>query len=156
MQILKDKNKEFQVGEWVWLKLHHYRQKSVTKRLNFKLSQRYYGPCQILERVGPVAYKLQLPSYSKIHPVFHISLLKAFHGEQPIDIPDIPETSTITEVLPKAIVDHREVIVDGQQTQEILVEWEGVRAQGRSHVGEFKHTERSFSFPLFFNRGVLL
>ena len=45
-----------------------------------KLSKRYYGPYLIEAWVGPVTYHLRLPLSSKIHPVFHVSLLKPHHG----------------------------------------------------------------------------
>ena len=42
-----------------------------------KLSPRYVGPYEILQRVGEVAYKLALPvELASIHPVFHVSMLK--------------------------------------------------------------------------------
>lgn len=44
----------------------------------------------ILECVGPVAYKLKLPSGSHIHDVFHVSQLKKFHGSAPL-ISQIPD-----------------------------------------------------------------
>lgn len=67
---------EYQVGDSVYLKIQPYKMKSLAKRMNQKLSPRYYGPYEVEERVGPLAYKLKLPADSKVHPVFHASLLK--------------------------------------------------------------------------------
>ncbi|KAK4706966.1 hypothetical protein R3W88_033476 [Solanum pinnatisectum] len=47
-----------------------------------KLSPRYIGPFEVLECVGLVAYKLALPhKLSGVHPVFHVSMLKRYHGD---------------------------------------------------------------------------
>jgi hypothetical protein len=42
-----------------------------------KLAHRYIGPFPILEKCGPVAYKLELlPSVARVHDIFHVSQLK--------------------------------------------------------------------------------
>lgn len=77
---LKRIDKEFSVGDWVYLRLQPYRQTSLALQRAINLGPRFYGPYQILERVGTVAYRLDLPSTSKIHPVFYVSYLKQHLG----------------------------------------------------------------------------
>ena len=64
---------EFNIGESIYLKLKPCRFKSLARKPNEKLSPRYYGPYEILERLGKVAYRLKLPHTAKIHNVFHVS-----------------------------------------------------------------------------------
>jgi hypothetical protein len=57
-----------------------------------KLGPKFYGPYQILQRIGEVSYKLQLPPRACIHDVFHVALLKKFEGtalSQVVPLPDI-------------------------------------------------------------------
>jgi hypothetical protein len=61
--------RSFVVGDWVFLKLQPYVQSSVAVRSHRKLAFKFFEPFQIEQNVGPVAYKLQLPVPSKIHPV---------------------------------------------------------------------------------------
>ncbi|KAK8956803.1 hypothetical protein KSP39_PZI000629 [Platanthera zijinensis] len=65
----KRRDLTLQVGEKVFLKLQPYRELSVARRTCPKLAPRYYGPFEIISRIGVVAYRLRLPSGSRIHPV---------------------------------------------------------------------------------------
>lgn len=64
----------YRVDDLVFLWLQPYHQASLARRVNQKLSSRYFGPYKILGKLGFVAYELELPLTSKIHCVFHISL----------------------------------------------------------------------------------
>ena len=57
----------FKVGQWIYVKLRPGRQSSVTGQPLPKLSKHFFGPFQIMERVGAVAYRLQLSPESRIH-----------------------------------------------------------------------------------------
>ena len=69
---------EFEVGDHVFLKVMTKREViSFSKR--GKLSPRFIGPFEILERIGTVAYRLALPpSMSGVHEVFHVSMLRKY------------------------------------------------------------------------------
>ena len=79
MKLLADQhrsNKSFSVGDWVYIKLQPYRQSSLRVKGYTKFSPKFYGPFQIVQRIGEVAYKVALPEGCPIHPVFHISCLR--------------------------------------------------------------------------------
>ena len=67
----------FAVGDLVWLKTSYLQLPSTSAR---KLAPRWVGPFPILERIGEVSYKLQLPDHWKGHPTFHVLLLKLHYG----------------------------------------------------------------------------
>uniref|UniRef100_A0A2N9F9M7 Tf2-1-like SH3-like domain-containing protein n=1 Tax=Fagus sylvatica TaxID=28930 RepID=A0A2N9F9M7_FAGSY len=92
--------RKFEVGDWVFLRLQPFRQKSMRKKLG-KLSPKFYGPYKVIQRVGMVAYKLELPEGACIHPVFHLT--------QPAKI---LETRTIKKRRLPAVT-------------KVLVQWEG-------------------------------
>ena len=71
----KRRFKEFQVGDHVFVRIQP-RRSTLQWSGCAKLAPRYFGPFQILAKVGPVAYQLALPSHIRIHNVFHVSVLK--------------------------------------------------------------------------------
>ena len=93
-----DKNRRertFAVGDEVFLRLQPYIQTSVARRANHKLSFKFFGPYRVVERVGAVAYKLDLPATRHVHLVFHVSQLKPCIGPRPevsctLPAPDAP------------------------------------------------------------------
>lgn len=120
---------DFQVGEWVFLKLRPHRQTSLTQRSYSKLSPRFYGPFQILDRIGKVAYKLQLPPTSKVHPVFHVSLLKKVMGKYPIEV-SLPNELAIDDIIyPEKVMSTRVRWHKQQQITEHLIQWQGLTAE---------------------------
>ncbi|GJY54891.1 putative reverse transcriptase domain-containing protein [Tanacetum coccineum] len=77
---------EFQVGDKVMLKVSPW--KGVVRfGKRGKLNPRYVGPFKVLEKVGEVAYKLELPEeLSRVHNTFHVSNLKKFHANKPLAV----------------------------------------------------------------------
>lgn len=111
------------MDDWVYLKLQPYKFKSLANRPYAKLAPRYYGPYQVVSKVGPVAYKLALPDYAKIYPVFHISLLKKAikPNQKPQSLPPMLNEEFELEVSPEDILNSRE---DKQSHLEVLVKWQ--------------------------------
>jgi hypothetical protein len=71
-----------------------------------KLKPRFVGPFEVVKLVGTMSYKLQLPATMKIHPVFHVSLLKPYSGT-PIVPPAPIVIDGAEEYIVEAIVNHR-------------------------------------------------
>nr|XP_009597380.1 uncharacterized protein LOC104093357 [Nicotiana tomentosiformis] len=78
---LKRREIEYKAGDKVFLKVFPWK-KIMRFGQKGKLSPRFIGPYEVLERVGPVSYKLALPpELDKIHNVFHVSMLRRYRSD---------------------------------------------------------------------------
>lgn len=136
---------QFKVVDVVYLKLQPYRQITMAVRRNLKLSSRYYGPFEILERVGPIAYKLRLPEGSHVHPVFYVSLVKRSPKVERLVIPTAPLTWDEGRLLakPEKIIDRRIVCQGNQVATQVLVKWSNLPEE-YSTWEDYKFSNRSF------------
>eukprot|EP00253_Pinus_taeda_P029300 PITA_29300 len=117
--------KEYQVGDHVYARIQ-VRKSTLQWSRCAKLAPRYYGPFQILATIGPVAYRLALPSHIKIQNVFHVSVLKKYvydpkHVIRWQDIQVEPEGEVL--VKPLSILDWREVQLRKRAITQIKVQW---------------------------------
>lgn len=117
-------DRQFKEGDWVYLKIQLYMQLSMSGRHFTKLSARYYGPYQVLQKIRSVAYKLSLPAQLLLHPTFHVSQLKACH-ELPSTIthPPVIELSSPYCPQPKEIVERRLIQKGNKAVAQVLVKW---------------------------------
>jgi hypothetical protein len=119
---------QFEIGDQVLLSSSHINLASQAKRPSKKLQHRFIGPYQIIQKISPVAYKLAIPDTLKIHPVFHVSILRPYTDPDSIThrSPSSPPPAPISiqdhdEFEVERILDHRKQ----HNHQEYLVKWVG-------------------------------
>ena len=108
----------FQVNDWVWLCLHQRTASGITDGSKSKLSPRFYGPFQVVEKIGSVAYRLRLPAKARIHDVF----LKKHHGAPPMTMGSLPPIANGHALPVPAKVRHA---MPSRNSWDLLVQWEG-------------------------------
>ncbi|XP_048434595.1 uncharacterized protein LOC125474673 [Pyrus x bretschneideri] len=121
-------DRTFSVGDWVFLKLQPYRQTSVSKTHCPKLAHRYYGQFKVLPRVGQVAYTLDMPPHSRIHPTFHVSLLKPKVGAHTVASPILPPISSDGASIwnPEKILQREMFKQDNHAINRWLIKWKSL------------------------------
>ncbi|KAL0401789.1 UNVERIFIED_CONTAM: hypothetical protein Slati_4208800 [Sesamum latifolium] len=80
---------------------------------------------RILRRFGMIVYELDLPPESRIHPVFHASLLKPFHGGPSTVIEPPATTESLVDLVHSCILGHRGISTATGSQAQVLVGWVG-------------------------------
>ncbi|KAA0041712.1 reverse transcriptase [Cucumis melo var. makuwa] len=122
------------------------------RKLVGKLSPRYIGPYQITERVGPAAYRLELPiELARIHDVFHVSMLRKYIPDpshvlqdQPVELKE--DFSYVEE--PVQILDRKEQVLRNKTIPLIKVLW---RHHGAEEATWELENQMKKSYPILFS-----
>ena len=113
----------FQVCDMVFLRLQPYKKSSMKLKGRHKRDPKFYGPYKVLQKIGFVAYKLELPPSSRIHLVFHVSCLKKVIGTNIRAQTVLPELDNEGSIIleSKAILNKRTRQLRSRSIIEILI-----------------------------------
>uniref|UniRef100_A0A2N9IE13 Integrase catalytic domain-containing protein n=1 Tax=Fagus sylvatica TaxID=28930 RepID=A0A2N9IE13_FAGSY len=145
---------EFEIGDMVFVRVAPM--KGVMRfGKKGKLSPRYVGPFEILERVGPVAYKLALPpALSGIHNVFHISMLRRYVSDpshilsyEPLQV----QEDLSYEEMPMEILDRKDQVLRNKTIRLVKVLW---RNHSAGEASWEREDEMQSKYPHLFQNGV--
>ena len=112
---MKRKDIRYEIDEKVLLKVSPWN-RVMRFRKKGKLSPRFIGPYEVIEKVGPVAYRLALPpEMEKIHNVFHVSMLRRYRSDpshvvssETIELrPDLTYEEELVEILAREVKELR-------------------------------------------------
>ena len=95
------------VGQFAWLSTTHLR---LPAKLSRKLAAKWAGPFKVVQQVGAVSFRLELPAGWCLHPVFHASQLKPAIGYFGDSIPDfgfLTPADGMDEFEVERVLDHR-------------------------------------------------
>ena len=112
--------REYNVGDLIYLNSKNIDSTRLTK----KLDQKFYGPYTVINRIGKVAYRLDLPASIKIHNVFYVSLLKLCDQSKSSILP-----------LPPIIVDSEKEF----EVEKVL--------DSRTHYGKLQYLIKWLGYP---------
>ena len=106
----------------MFVKLQPYVQSSLEHRSNQKLAFKFFGPYRILSCVGAVAYRLELPASSSVHPVFHVSQLKKSVGTHH-SVTSHPPSEAVLWSVPERILQTRSITKGTRSITQGLIQW---------------------------------
>ncbi len=142
----------FEEGDDVWLNIKNFR---LPEGLSHKFLGSYAGPFKALEKKFPNTYKLELPENLKVHPVFHVSLLKpiAHDASRPNQEHNSRPPPDLIHNEPEFKV---EVVLKSRQLRgrewEYLVKWKGYHPIEASWVNESDMEHAQEAIEEFHNR----
>lgn len=116
---------EYKVGQEVLVSSKNFTFKADGSR---KFMPKYIGPFPIQKLVGPVAVQLLLPSNLRLHPVFHVSLIRPYHRSQTTHVAPPPlmlDSEGLPEFAVDKIVGHRQTNHNRKKVWQFLVQWQG-------------------------------
>ncbi|KAL4335783.1 hypothetical protein GQ457_07G008070 [Hibiscus cannabinus] len=150
---LKCREIEYVVGDRVFLKVSPWKKVMRFGRKG-KLSPRYIGPYEIVERVGSVAYRLLLPpELERIHDVFHVSMLRKYRSDpshvMPVEEIELnPDLSYDEE--PVEILASDSKVLRGRTIELVKVKW---RHRGVEEATWERKEDMTEQFPYLFPSG---
>jgi hypothetical protein len=129
----------------MWLRLLHRPLASLDIKGCTKLGPKYFGPFMISERIGDMAHKLQLSEGARLLNVFHIRVLKKFHGTPLASLGLLPLIKN-----GRACVEPEEVSKSrlARGCRQFLVKWKGQDAASSSWVDAEEFLELYPAFEL--------
>ncbi|KAM7485714.1 hypothetical protein LguiA_001723 [Lonicera macranthoides] len=122
---------EFNIGNQVLVKILPQQFKAY-RSVHKGLVRRYEGPFPVIAKVGKVSYRLDLPSTLKIHPVFHVSMLKPYHED--VEDPSRSESQRAPPIVTKSFDKEVEEVLATREVRrrgvppckQFLIKWKGL------------------------------
>ena len=95
------------------------------------MAPKFYGPYKVLQKIGSVSYKLELPPSSRIHPVFHFSCLKKVIGNNIRTQTVLPELDTEGSIIlePESILNKRTRQFRSWSITKVLIQWHDMQPE---------------------------
>ena len=151
--VMKRKDVRYEIGEKVFLKVSPWKKVMRFGRKG-KLSLRFIGPYEVIEKVGPVAYRLALPpELENIHNVFHVSMFRRYRSN-----PSHVVCSETIELRPDLMYEEEPVKILAREVKELQnKQIPLVKVMWRNHKTEEATWEREevmrHQYPQLFNEG---
>ena len=124
--------RSFDVGDQVFLWLQPYKQISLKQaKKDNKLSPKYYGPYKVLQKIGTMVYKLELPAASRVHLVFHVSCLKKVICDKLLVQKILLELDKEGKIIlePEAVTVTRTQQLRNRSISEYLIKWKNLSSK---------------------------